>query len=118
MTSSPTLPHHWWSDNEGNHALADHLWRFLIHHPVNGIYVKGTRKWMPESIEINSIKDCDITNVNIHCDDAELREALASAVQLVLENAQINNRTYIIKKTEQFKNTYNFTLTWQQSDKK
>jgi len=118
MTSSPALPHHWWSNNDDTRAMVDHLWQFLIHHPPNGIYIKGTQKWKPESIEINCIKDTNIINVNIHSAQRDFRDALASSVYLLLENAYINNKTYTLKKTELIKNTFNLTLTWQQSDKK
>lgn len=110
--------HHWWSDNEDNRAVADHLWRYLVHHPMNGIYIKGTQKWTPESIEIASIKDTNVTNVNVHSDDSELRTSIGEAASLILDQAYTNQKIYTLKKKELIHHTLNITLTWQLSDKR
>ncbi|MGV6945004.1 hypothetical protein [Sphingobacterium kyonggiense] len=111
-SSNEARKHHWWSDNADNRAVIDHLWRYLVHHPRNGIYIKGTQKWTPESIEVASIKDTNVTNVNIHSDDAELRSSIGDAAALVLDQAYINKKTYTLKKKELIQHTLNLTLTW------
>lgn len=111
---------YWWCDNEHTSALVDHLWTNLIHHPENGIYIKGTRPSIYNSIEINSMHNLNITNINIRVDDIDVREGLAQALRLVMEDAFINNKHYTLRSEEHIKqsNILNLQYIWQPKDKK
>lgn len=96
----------------------EHLWRRLVHHPENGIYIKGTRRFTPNSIEINTIKNSTAININVCIDDQELRSSIADAVKLLMDDAYIQENTFTLEREDKIKNTLNLHYTWQPKDKK
>lgn len=111
---------YWWCDTEETRAVQDHLWRHLVHHPENGIYIKGVEKGRPESIEVNCFNEIPIVNINTIISDEELRVNIAESVALVMEDAVIDCHHYTLRSANHFKtkNTYNLQYKWQQLERK
>lgn len=111
---------YWWCDTPQMRSVLDHLWRTLIHHPENGMYIKGVEKGRPESIEINCFNNIPILNVNIIISDEELRIALSESVVLIMEDALIDNSHYTFRGKHHFiaQNTFNLQYQWQQLERK
>lgn len=111
---------YYWCDNEHTRAVLDHLWNTLIHHPENSIYIKGTQKFIFNSIEIGCIDNSNIININICITDEALRVGVAESVSIVMDDAFINNKVYTLNSKEHFKkhNTFNLQYIWQPKDKK
>lgn len=111
---------YWWCDTVETRAVQDHLWHHLIHHPENGIYIKGLEKGRSESIEINTIAGSTLVNINTNMQDIDLLLQTVESIMLVMEDAVIDLRTYTYRGEEHFTkyNTYNLQYKWQQLEKK
>lgn len=109
---------YYWCDTIETRAVLDHLWQNLIHHPENGIYIKGTRRFSPNSIEINTIKDSDLVNINVCIDDNCLLASIAESIKLLMDDAYILENTFTLKREDILKNTLNLQYKWQPKDKK
>lgn len=112
---------YWWCDNVHTRAVADHLRKYLqAQKPSNGIYIKGTQKSNPESIEINCMNEHEILNINTNSTDEIQLLKWVEQIRLIMEDAVLANAIFHYNKEEYFKNahTYNLQYTWQQLDKK
>jgi len=108
---------YWWCDTPFMHAVADHIRKYTNTIPPYMIYVKGTQKAYPNSIEINTINESDIIHVKINNSDIPTREAQVMEIRLILDDAIISgyhfkfNKEEIIKKYNEHILQYKFTLT-------
>lgn len=111
---------YWWCDTVETRAVQDHLWHHLIHHPENGIYIKGLEKGRSESIEINTIAGSTLVNINTNMRDRYLLQQTTEAIRIIMDDAVIDGRLYMFTREEYFRqyNTYNLQYKWQQLEKK
>lgn len=111
---------YWWCDTVQTRSVQDHLWNLLVHHPENGIYIKGIEKGRPESIEINTVSGSELLNINTSMkDETHLLETI-EAIRIVMDSAVIDRHLYTFRSEEYFKtrHTYNLQYIWQQLEKK
>ncbi|EFK57319.1 hypothetical protein U0038_17680 [Sphingobacterium spiritivorum] len=109
---------YYWCDTENTRAVLEHLWNYLIHHPENGIFILGTRKRTPNSITINTLVNSNIININITIDDKDLREGITESIKIIMEDALLIDKHFILNSKESRNNTQNLQYIWQQKDKK
>lgn len=112
---------YWWCDTPFMRSVVDHIKRYLPQpQPYFGIYIKGTEKSKPESIEINRLHGSEILNINSNSSDLELLFHWVSNIRLIMDDAFIDNAYFTYNSEEHFnnKNTYNLKYKWQQLEKK